>query len=227
MNGWQHNEGGRCALLRRRFGAGGGTLRACRLLASGEAGRVSFRWRVDRLSPSRARRARRSAARRWLPLAPTRRDGRTGVPTSSPPAGTSARVSLRPCVSAPSVCRRVALIAGEGGPSIGPTELAPASPLRVSRTEPSPAGRRVAFRAAGARSVEGIGPGDEGAGRDPTAPRGRTLTEGPRRPSVQDGLRRTTRRRNETRPASPLATRRHARSVNQHRSAAPREAQRR
>jgi hypothetical protein len=40
------------------------------------------------------------------------------------------------------------------------------------------------------------------------------VTGSARSPSVQDGFRRTTRRRNETRPAPPLARWRHARSVN-------------
>jgi hypothetical protein len=178
-------------------------------------------WSQGPSSPSRARRAGRSAMRRWRPLAPTRRDGRTGVPRGSRWPIASARVSDRPCGAASFVGRRGTLFAGEGGPSIGPTELAPASPLRVSRAGVSPAGRRVAFRAAGARSVERIEPCLKRCrARGLCAPRSE-VTESARSPPVQGGLSRTPRRRNETRPASPLAQRRHARSVTLPRSEHP------
>jgi hypothetical protein len=85
---------------------------------------------------------------------------------------TRARCRTVPAVRRHALRRRALLNAGEGGPSIGPTELSPASHLCVSRAEVSAAGGRVGIRAAGARSVEGMEPRDGGAGREVAARRG-------------------------------------------------------
>jgi hypothetical protein len=107
-------------------------------------------------------------------MAPHRRDGSTaGAGHAAASATTSARPSFRSSVSAPAASTADWLIAWQREPSRGECCLVPSKQPPVFRAPAtSPAGGRVAFRAAGARSVERMVPRGGGAGREVSARRG-------------------------------------------------------
>jgi hypothetical protein len=81
-------------------------------------------------------------------------------------------LSNRPCGAAPCAVTKGNVERRRGRAVDRPDRASPASIPCVSRAEVSAAGGRVGIRAAGARSVEGIEPGDGGAGREVAARRG-------------------------------------------------------
>jgi hypothetical protein len=171
-------------------------------------------WGRGNTRPSRARVARRSAGLRWMPLAPMRWNGRTG-----------ARRSWRSRPSDPAPAVEPSLRCG----AMRRDEGRHRSPAREGRRSARPSFPGKPLLCFARRGVAGGGAGWDSCSRRPQrrahrAPRwsfrarGRCttryeVTESARSPSVQDGLRRTTRRRNESRPAPPQARSRPARSV--------------